>query len=251
MTRHGRGIAVNDHGGVRVIAFDAPAKRNALSRTMLGQLQVALAGVDHGGHGLVITGGPRLFSAGADLDELAATPSDRQLDEAVDAALRVLAGLAVPSIAAVEGPCVGAAVDIAMACDVVVAAEDAFFEVPALRHGLLYRPTSVARWHRSLPGGSLTRLLLLGERLSAHAARDGGIVDVLTPTGGALPEAVERARVYHGDAAARHTLAMIRALDDGTFDAAEWIDKQHALLGADERRRSSAAWREGRRDTDP
>jgi enoyl-CoA hydratase len=249
MTREPRCVAVEDHQGIRVIVLDVPSKRNALSRALLEHLRVALTDRDSaGGHGMVVTGRGAVFSAGADLDELGATPSDRQLDDAVGEALRVLTTLDVPTLAAVEGPCIGAAVDIVLACDVVVAAEDAFFEVPALRHGLVYRPTSVARWYQRVPRGTLTRLLALGERLPAPAARDAGIVDVVTASGGAVPKAVERARMYRDSPAARSTVAMLRALDLGTFDAAKWTKEQMAMLESDRRR---SALRTSRSTTRP
>jgi len=208
---------------VRVITLDAPAKRNALSGDLLQQLCEALTGRDGGGRRpVVITGRNMVFSAGADLDELASSPSDRHLDDALGEALSVLAALDVPSAVAVEGPCIGAAVDIALACDLVVAAEDAFFDVPGHRHGLIYRPTSVARWRGRLPRGTLTRMLLLGERIAGVAARDAGIADVVVPSGKAIAEAVERMRMYRDAPEARNTVAMLRAIDRGTFDPAEW-----------------------------
>lgn len=190
-------LRVAESDGIATLTIDRTRRRNALSRALLAGLADAVSSRDGSAlRAIVLEGAGDCFSAGADLDELDGTLDDLTMDDAVAAAANALRTVSVPVVAAIEGPCVGAAVELAMACDVRVASSSAFFEVPAVRLGILYNPAAVARLHRQLPPHTLTRLLLLGERLDAEALAASGVVAApATAQGRARDRACELARL--------------------------------------------------------
>jgi enoyl-CoA hydratase len=155
----------------------------------------------------------------------------------VEAAIDAVLATPVPVIAAIEGPCLGAAVDLALACDVQVAGRTAWLQVPAVRLGLLYNPRAVARLHRTLARATTSRLLLLGERFDAPAAQQAGLVGEVVETGRAVERAAELAtRVPLGTRAVRETRALLADLDAGAYRLDHWRQRRVELLNSAERR---------------
>jgi enoyl-CoA hydratase/carnithine racemase len=138
---------------------------------------------------------------------------------------------------------VGAAVELALACDVRIAGASAFFEVPAVRLGLLYSPAATLRMRRAVPGQTLSRLLLLGERLSASDALTAGLVARCVAAGTATEVASAlAARVPTGAAdAMRATKALLTAAEP---DPVEWEPVRMDLLESPARGRAIAAAKE-------
>jgi enoyl-CoA hydratase/carnithine racemase len=230
-------------GHVLVVTLAAPERRNALSKALLGALRAALCD-DAGDLGaVVLTGGPDVFSAGADLRELTGTRADVAMDDELGRTVAALRDLPVPVIAAIDGPCVGAAVELALACDVRIAGAGAFFEVPAVRLGLLYSPAALVRMRRAAPAQTLARLLLLGERLAAADALAAGLVARCVPARTATEAAAALAeRVPTGGAdAMRATKALLGAADP---DPAAWERVRLELLESPARGRAVAAAKE-------
>lgn len=185
-------VGVWEDDGIATITIKRSGRRNALSRSLLAQLVDMLASFEDARlRAVVLEGAHGCFSAGADLTELDGSLADLTMDEAVGRAADAVRGLSIAVIAAIEGPCVGAAVELAMACDLRVASATAFFQVPAVRLGILYRPGAIAQLARRLPPDVLTRLLLFGERVDAEdAGALGLVVAPVVPPG----QARERAR---------------------------------------------------------
>jgi enoyl-CoA hydratase len=224
------------HGQVLQLVLDAPQRRNALTRPMLAALADAMHDVDTAVTGVVISGRGDIFSAGADFAELTGTAADESYDDAVAAVIRAIRALPRVVVAAIEGPCVGAAADIALCCDLRVAAEGSHLQIPAVRLGLLYNPEAVARLRRSFPGDTLRRLLLFGERISADEALAADLVGYLAPRGAAVTRAV----ALFDDVCADHleAIATTKAVlnhDDGDHDTT-WQQRRRALLDSTARR---------------
>lgn len=156
-------ICVTQRGPVLELELRAPTRRNAFSRAMLDELGPAVQGCS--ASAVVVSGGAVAFSAGADLAEITGRSRDMEYDEHVAAAVTALIAPPVPVISAIEGPRIGAAVELALACDVLI--ESALFEIPAVRLRLLYPPAAVERMSRILPQQTLARLLVFHERLDA------------------------------------------------------------------------------------
>lgn len=230
--------------GVLHITLEAPARRNALSLELLERLrEIIERHRDRSLYAATLTGAGGTFSSGADLADLTGTPADVRVDEAITQATRAITDAPFPVIAAVEGACIGAGVDLALACDVRVASTTAYFEVPATRLGILYNPTAIARMRRSVPRQTLTRLLVFGERLDAGVALTAGVVAVLTPVGKARAAADELARSLAATdpAAVAATKALLAALDNGEFDPEPWQQRRFALLNSRHRTKAITA----------
>ena len=170
-------------GTVALVTIDRPERRNAVDHEALEGLAAALdAATAAGSRALVLTGAGGHFCAGADLTGVE--------DTAFVAALRtVLFGLrdaAYPTIAAVEGPALGAGSQLAVACDLRVAAPTARFGIPAARLGLAVDQWTVQRVALLAGQGPARAMLLAAESVSGEEAvrlglaqRSGGLDDAM------------------------------------------------------------------------
>ena len=147
-------------GGVGTLVIDRTEKRNALSRPMWRAIPEIIASVDADDSigALVITGAGGHFSAGSDIADLGvALPDFWQLNSTAEAAV---ANSSTPTIAAIEGNCVGGGTEIAAACDIRIAAPGSIFGVTAAKLGLVYPPGPTKRLAQVL-GDSWARYLLV------------------------------------------------------------------------------------------
>src|SRR4051794_30829336 len=130
---------VSDEHGIRTITLNRPAILNALTLDDLSVIRDAVTGVDATVRALVLTGaGERAFSAGLHVDTFAdAGPSDgRQIIERVGACVGAIRLAPVPTVAMIDGYCLGGAFEMALACDVRVATPDARFGLPEVKLGI-------------------------------------------------------------------------------------------------------------------
>lgn len=241
------GLVFERRDDVAIVRIDRPAKRNALARSALKRLPGLLAeAADSGAAAVVLTGTRDCFSAGVDLDELQGTGSDVEVDSLIEDAVAAIRDLSVPVVAAVEGPCAGAAVELVAACDVRVAGSGAFFVVPAARLGLLYRPGGTARLTAELGRQVVARLLMLGDRIPAEEAVGAGIVTKVVATGHALDAAVALAeRGADGEReAVRLTKQLIAEASAGGPVRDEWELCRQELLESDSRHAAVAKAKE-------
>jgi enoyl-CoA hydratase/carnithine racemase len=165
--------------GVVRLTISNPAKRNALDREILDALARTLAGLD--ARCVVLTGAGTIFSAGYDIGDLA---PERLAEEAAElvahpfqAALEALDAVAPPVVAALNGHAIGGGLELALACDLRVAAEGARLGMPPARLGLVYSYTGLRRFLDAI-GGARTRELFLTARLvDAREALGWGLVN--------------------------------------------------------------------------
>ena len=225
--------------GICELVLDNPGRRNALSYSLLDNLNKRLASArDEEARAVIITGAGDAFSAGADFTDLTGTIDDLAIDDAIEQIVQLIQSFPAPVFAAVEGPCMGGAVDIALACDFLVASEDSFFEIPAARLGLLYNPNAVLRWRSRLSGMTLRRILLLGERFTAADAAQAGIVSHLVSPGSPVEESRELAGLAaegSRDVVAA-TKGLLGALESGETDLARWEKIRKEILDSSQRR---------------
>jgi enoyl-CoA hydratase len=227
-------VLVTSEAGLAVVTLSRPGKRNALSTALLAELAGKLSGPAMSqARAVVLRGAGGCFSAGADLAELDGTAKDLEMGEAIARAAGALRDLASPVVAAIEGPCMGGAVELALACDLRIASQTALFEIPAVRLGILYRPQAYAEMAATLPADTLVRLALLGERIDAPEARQAGLVSVVVPRGQAHAEAVRRLGGVPGPGSAvTMTKRLLRDISLGRFDEASWADSWRELLSS-------------------
>ena len=179
---HYETIALSFADGIATLALNRPHALNALTLDALIELKAALKQVvaSQEARCLVLTGTGRGFCTGVDLSapRLGLNPSDRDefLRDYFVPPYELLADLSIPTIAAVNGPCAGAGMSLALTCDVVVAAESAYFLQPFVNIGLV--PDMGSSWllPQALGRARAAGLMLLGERLSARAAADWGLI---------------------------------------------------------------------------
>ena len=225
--------------GVCTIILNKPGKKNALSLELLADLEQNLEKLqnDEDLRAVILQGADGSFSVGVDLADVTGTPSDQEIDEQIERVNKLMQSLPVPCLAAIEGPCVGGAVTVALACDALVASENSFFEIPATRLGLLYNPDSVARLHARLGSATLTRLLLFGERLNAQTALQSGMVNWIVPDGSAYEKALEIiSKVANSTKAVAATKSLIIALEHGQQNLSDWNKIRNEILGSAERK---------------
>ncbi|TDC42497.1 enoyl-CoA hydratase/isomerase family protein [Micromonospora sp. KC213] len=175
-------LTVEVTGAVATVTIHHPARRNAMTPAMWRQLPVLLDGLeaDPSVRALVLTGTGGTFCAGADLGDL-----DELLD-AGDHSIAVaaeerLATFAKPTVAAVRGACVGGGCQLAVACDLRFAAEDARFGVPPARLGLVYPAPTTRRLTRLVGPSTAKFLLFTAELIDAERALRVGLVDEVLP----------------------------------------------------------------------
>jgi enoyl-CoA hydratase len=186
-------------GAVAVLTVDRPGRLNAIGSDTIDLFNEALDAVEgrRDVRAIVVTGAGTAFSAGADITELdrMETPQDfARFVSSLTACFGRLAGLPVPSIAAVDGVAYGGGFELAMACDLCVAGESARFGVPEIRLGLLPGATGTQRLARLVPAAIAKHLLMTGDPLPASEALRWGLVNRVVPAGGALDAAMELAR---------------------------------------------------------
>jgi enoyl-CoA hydratase/carnithine racemase len=187
-------IVVSRSGGCVTIEIARPAKRNALRPAEWTALTQALVeiGQEPAARAVVLTGQGGNFSGGFDLRATAAPGAPSTLP-AVHRAILEMHRLPKPTIAAVEGACVGAGWALALACDLVVAAEGAYFQPPYASRGLM--PDAGIAWFlgQSLGRQEINRLLFLDGRYEAREAASRGLVSEVVPDGDALARSLELA----------------------------------------------------------
>ena len=206
---------------------------------MLSELRRAIEDAGAGDfRAVVLAGAGDAFSAGADLADLKGTIDDRAVDDAIQGAAHSILDCTVPVIAAVEGPCIGGALEVALSCDAVVAAEGARFALPATHLGLLYDPSAVARLRRRLSSAALRWLLLLGEPVDVGTGAAMGLVARVVAEGTARAEAralAERVSTRSPPAVAA-TKRLLDELEQGIARPDEWERARLDCLDSTERR---------------
>jgi enoyl-CoA hydratase/carnithine racemase len=198
-------ILVTDRAGVREIAIDRPAKRNALTRAMYWALGGALSGAAAAGaRAIWLHGSPECFTAGNDLGDFGrAVPGERS---AAWDFLEALIACDVPIVASVNGAAVGVGTTMLLHCDLVYCSASARFQLPFVNLGLC--PEAASSLLLPARAGVLraSELLLLGEPFDAGMAREAGIVNAVL----ASPEEADGVGLSRADALAAKPAEALR-----------------------------------------
>ena len=187
--RAGGDIRFGVGDGTAILGLNRPAKRNAVSQPMWEAIREALAeaAADPEVRAFVFEGLPGTFCAGADL--LAVKDADRaaagRYREIAQAAFGAIREFPRPTVAVIDGLCIGGGCNIAMACDIRLASPQASFAIPAVRHGIVYDRPTVTRLVELVGSGRASYLLFTAERIGARQAADMGLVDILADDVGA------------------------------------------------------------------
>jgi enoyl-CoA hydratase len=187
-------VLTERHHGVLTITINRPAQKNAINREVAIQLASALDLLDSDPTLSVgvLTGAGGTFSAGMDLKAFASGQTPILPDRGFGGLTRAV--VRKPLIAAVEGWALGGGFEMALACDLIVAAQDAKFGLPEVKRGLIAGEGGVIRLPQRIPYHVAVKVLLTGEPLSAVDATQYGLVSELTASGSALAGAQELAQ---------------------------------------------------------
>ncbi|WP_029354317.1 enoyl-CoA hydratase [Bosea sp. 117] len=188
-------ILVETNGRVGVITLNRPKALNALNTALIGELNRALDGFEaDGGIGcIVLTGSERAFAAGADVKEMQPlTFPATYVDDFITSWER-LARCRKPVIAAVAGYALGGGCEIAMMCDIILAADNARFGQPEIQLGILPGAGGSQRLARAVGKAKAMEMCLTGRTMDAAEAERLGLVSRIVPLAELMGEAMKTA----------------------------------------------------------
>jgi enoyl-CoA hydratase/carnithine racemase len=174
--------------GVLRLTIAHPEKRGALDHAILDGLAAAVQDADADGRFrcLLLTGDGPYFSSGYDIgdipDDVFAVEAEKLVAHPFTAALEALDATELPSVAAINGPAIGGGLELALACDLRIAAHGTQFGMPPAKLGLVYGHTGIRRFIDAIGAPRARELFLVGRRISPGTALDWGLVnDVVGP----------------------------------------------------------------------
>jgi enoyl-CoA hydratase len=179
-------ILIEKHGAVTVLTLNRPKRLNALNSVLMAELVAALKACDSDGvtRAVVVTGDDRAFAAGADITEFL-TPEGPMLD--IWDGIR---DVGIPIIAAVRGFALGGGLELAMACDMMVVAEDARLGQPEINLGLIPGAGGTQRLTRAVGKAIAMEIVLLGREMTGIEANARGLANACVPSERVLPKAI-------------------------------------------------------------
>lgn len=209
-------MSVEVRDGIAHMVLDSPPL-NVLTRAVLADLRAALErrAQDRSLRVLLMSAEGEHFSAGASVEEHLPGEVEEMIPEFMET-IRAVEAFPVPVIFAVRGRCLGGALELVLAGDMVLAAEGALFGVPEIRLGVL-PPAACVQLPRLVPPGVAAELIYTGVPIDARRARDAGLVLRVVPPGDLLEEAEALARTVAEKSAAALRQAK-RALRAGRGD---------------------------------
>ena len=230
-------IGVTQTEAVMTIELQRPERRNALNSQLADELREAVQkATTEDVRAVVLTGQGTVFCAGADLtgDAFAADYPDRliELNRAIDAA-------PMPVIGAINGPAIGAGLQLAMVCDLRVVEPDAFFQFPTSKYGLALDNWSIRRLTSLVGHGRARAMLLTAEKLTAEVALQTGMANRIgtladaqawaAEIAGLAPLAIQHAkRVLNDDGAYEEQSPIHKELFDRAWSSQDVIEAQVA-----------------------
>jgi enoyl-CoA hydratase len=237
---------------ILLITLNRPDARNALRNNTLREIADALraAANDDAIRVAVVTGGPKIFAAGADIREMARLGPIEALTDVRPEYWKVIAAFPKPLLAAVAGYALGAGCELAMHADIVIAGEGAKFGQPEINLGTIPGAGGTQRLIRSVGKALAMKMVLSGEMIGAREALAAGLAAEVAPDDALL----ERTLALAGSIAAKSPLAvrlakeaMLRSFEVGLDSGLNFERKSFSLLAASgDRREGIAAFLEKR-----
>lgn len=202
-------ILFQSQENIAVITFNRPEVLNAFKRSMFQQLLDMLDTIanDDSIRAALITGNGRAFSAGIDLEELShlfdgstvAEQARAELDEMQELTRRMV-NLRKPIISAINGVAVGVGAEIAIASDIRIAAESAYFQFAEVKRGIFETNGVMHRLPRLIGMGRAAHVMMTGERISAQSAYETGLITKVTSTETIVQEGMDIAHTLASNA---------------------------------------------------
>lgn len=247
-------VLVRLEGSVLHIVFNNPARHNALSVDMWGAVPPLLAQAADDGRVRVVVfsgAGDKAFVSGADIsqfeDQRAAQEAVKHYETLAESALMGIYRFRKPTIACIRGWCIGGGLNVAISCDIRIAASDAVFSIPAGRMGLGYRYSALKNLVDLIGAGAAKDLFFTARRIDAAEALRLGLVSRTCPVEqlGALLAETTAAIADNAPltlAAAKEIIGEIlkpspeldaercRVLIQGCFDSEDYIEGRRAFM---------------------
>jgi enoyl-CoA hydratase len=189
-------ILVESDPPIATITLNRPKVLNALSPALIGELTGALSEMDANEsiRAVVLTGGPRVFAAGADIGDMAEQGPVDQLLRDQTGRWAPLAGFRKPLIAAVNGYALGGGCEVALMCDLIIAGDTAQFGQPEINLGIIPGAGGTQRWPRTVGKYVAMETMLTGSAITAQRAYELGLVNRVVPAAATVEVARRLAR---------------------------------------------------------
>jgi 2-(1,2-epoxy-1,2-dihydrophenyl)acetyl-CoA isomerase len=235
-------------GEVAIVRLNDPATLNAITLDNIDAFSKALDEIEIRARAMIVTGTGRAFCSGANLargmsEEVAPEPFDAglPLETHINPLMHRLRALPLPWITAVRGAAAGAGASLALAADMIVASETAYFLQAFSRIGLVPDGGSTHLLVRTIGRPRAMELMMLGDRLPARTAQHWGLINRVVPDECLEEEALELANQLAGGAWSLRSIRQLawQAVDDGWDDALESERKMQREAGR------TADYREG------
>ena len=235
-------IAVEKDGAIGIVTLNRPQQLNALSYGLVKELALALEALDQDPEVrvLIVTGGEKVFAAGADIKEMAdAGPFDERVQGRLAFRDRINK-ISKPVVAAVSGYALGGGCELALSCDIIVASETARFGQPEINLGTIPGSGGTQRLTRLVGKYRAMEMVLVGEYIDAAEAQRLGLVNKVVP----VELLLEEAKAIAGKIAAKPPLAVKfvkesinKALNTTLDEGLEFERKSFYLLFSSEDRK--------------
>ncbi|MBV8217068.1 MAG: enoyl-CoA hydratase/isomerase family protein [Solirubrobacterales bacterium] len=202
------------------LTISNPAKRGALDHAILDAFTATLTEID--ARCVIVTGEKTTFSAGYDIGDLRSgggqfeNQADRLVANPFAAALEAVEDYPYPTLAALNGHAIGGGLELALACDLRIAAGTIALGMPPAKLGLVYSHTGIRKFIDTIGAPRTRELFLVGRRIDARTAREWGLVNAIAEEGRLAEEAVELATEIASNAplAQKGNKRVIRAVLD-------------------------------------
>ena len=232
-------ILVEKEGAVGIVTLNRPQQLNALASFVVKELTAALESLDQDPEirAIILTGGEKVFAAGADIKEMAdAGPFDERLRTRLAYRDRINK-ITKPVIAAVSGYALGGGCELAMSCDIIIASESARFGQPELNLGVIPGTGGTQRLTRTVGKYRAMEMVLTGEQIGAVEAERRGLVNKVVPVELLLDEAKAVAKKVAAKSPLAVKLAkeaILKAFNTPLDEGLEFERKSFYLLFASE-----------------